>query len=420
MQWLPGSLVAAGETMATLFEQAQATMNTVTEPVATLWEQAQDAMNTVADPVSSLIHPPREVWSEVELDIEFPWTQGRRMPLTVTSRGNVLQGTMLMFHVEAPAVLYCHGHGSSRFSGFPLAEHLLAKGMNFVAFDWAGQGASTGNICSLGAHEKDDLHAIVVALANHGVQELALYGRSMGGATVMLEAPRLPGVSALVVDSSFCDLTQLLQEQSHRLVVQAFAPSFQQRAGFDVSDVCPVAKAGSCGQPALFIAGRSDTLTPPHHIEALHTAYKGTKALHMFDGTHSGDRPACTLDLVSTFLGSCLWKTRCQSFASQEQCEYLRMVRAVVNKGQGAIFESRINGVDHIVLGFRCRFRRGVEDRTLKIAYVRGKWVELNSVRVDMPHGAVRYDDRNQHIANRKRRSEREAPSPSPTKTRRR
>lgn len=89
------------------------------------------------------------------------------------------------------AVVLCHGMESSR-SGLKhvrLAGELAARGFPALRFDFAGCGASEGRFEDMTyTREVEDLDAAVSFLANRGVDRLALFGSSMGGAVAFLFA----------------------------------------------------------------------------------------------------------------------------------------------------------------------------------------------------------------------------------------
>lgn len=114
---------------------------------------------------------------------------------------------------EMPCVIYMHGNSSCRLEALPLVDHILEAKMTLFCFDFAGCGKSEGNYISLGWFEKDDVEIIINFLRKERkVSTVALWGRSMGAATALLHASRDPSIAGLVLDSSFADLKQLINE----------------------------------------------------------------------------------------------------------------------------------------------------------------------------------------------------------------
>ncbi|OGD84518.1 hypothetical protein A3B51_02300 [Candidatus Curtissbacteria bacterium RIFCSPLOWO2_01_FULL_41_18] len=82
---------------------------------------------------------------------------------------------------NSPAVVMCHGFGSSKDSESTsdLAQKLITSGFNVYRFDFTGCGQSEGNLdqCTPNAG-LDDLSS---AVRNLGKEKFALYGSSYGG-----------------------------------------------------------------------------------------------------------------------------------------------------------------------------------------------------------------------------------------------
>ena len=85
-----------------------------------------------------------------------------------------------------------------------------------------------------------------------------LHGRSLGGGAVLTLLPETP-VSAVVLESTFKDLRTM----AHRFLL----PAFLMRDPFD-----NLAALRGYHGPVLILHGRSDTLLPLHHGEALKAA----------------------------------------------------------------------------------------------------------------------------------------------------
>lgn len=66
---------------------------------------------------------------------------------------------------------------------------------------------------TLGSHEVEDLEVLVEFIRGGGhTSVIALWGRSMGAVTSLLYSERDPSVAALVLDSPFSRLTDLMRE----------------------------------------------------------------------------------------------------------------------------------------------------------------------------------------------------------------
>jgi dienelactone hydrolase len=171
---------------------------------------------------------------------------------------------------------------------------------------------------TLGLRESEDLRTVVSHLRQGGrVTKIGLWGRSMGAATSLFYGQKDPSVAALVLDSPFSKLTDLVHElvnvfgrerglppaprQLVRGAVALMRYSIKRKAGFDISQLDVLAAASGSFVPALFGHATGDTFILPSHSAALYAAYPGDKNMITFDGTHNSARPAFFYDSVSIF-----------------------------------------------------------------------------------------------------------------------
>ena len=116
--------------------------------------------------------------------------------------------------------------------------------------------------------ESEDLRAVIAHLRAGGrVTKIGLWGRSMGAATSLFYGQKDPSVAALVLDSPFSKLTDLMHELvdtfgeergvrvPRPLVKGAVALlrfSIRRKAKFDIADLDVAAAAAHSYVPALF------------------------------------------------------------------------------------------------------------------------------------------------------------------------
>jgi len=221
-----------------------------------------------------------------------------------------------------PCIIYLHGNSSSRISALEVLPVILPLGASLFAFDFSGCGNSGGDYVSLGWHERDDLQACINFLrASNKASSIALWGRSMGAATALMHSGRDASLSAMILDSPFASLPQLMRELSGRMLGPAVPSplvegllgmvqsSIQERAEFNIMDVEPIAHAKTSRIPALFATGDADKFIEPHHCKQLHDAYVGEKSLITFAGDHHSIRPPWFNHAVSIFLQKTLMST---------------------------------------------------------------------------------------------------------------
>jgi fermentation-respiration switch protein FrsA (DUF1100 family) len=165
-----------------------------------------------------------------------------------------------------------------------IAADLTAKGHPVLLFDLRGSGRSGGEHYTLGAKEVWDLGGAIDYLGSRGLAQngIDVLGYSMGGATVLLEAPDEPLVRAVVEDSGYAQLGDLIDEQlpkaSH--LPSMFTPGTVWMArplvGIDLYAIRPIDHVAALvrrGLPLLVIHGEADTTIPVSHGHAIAAAY---------------------------------------------------------------------------------------------------------------------------------------------------
>jgi pimeloyl-ACP methyl ester carboxylesterase len=128
--------------------------------------------------------------------------------------------------------------------------------------------AARSEFITLGVRESEDLRAVIAHLRAGGrVTKIGLWGRSMGAATSLFYGQKDPSIAALVLDSPFSKLTDLMQELVDtfgaekglhvprplvRGAVALMRFSIKRRARFDIADLDVAAAAAGSFVPALF------------------------------------------------------------------------------------------------------------------------------------------------------------------------
>jgi len=272
--------------------------------------------------VNTIIRPPRLNYKVSDLGPNsFIWSKCRfqRSDFSLTgARGQQLSCSWWRpassFGSPRPCVVYMHGNTSCRLEAVDVLKPVLGQGMSLLAFDFAGCGHSDGDVITLGYLEKQDLGAVVAYLRANGVSSIALWGRSMGAATALLYGSRDSGIKAMILDSPFASLEQLMREVIDRAQVR-FKPHFavnaalrlvratiRRKTGMDIMRLRPAENVSDCTMPAVFLVGSEDTFIPPHHTEAIFKQYAGEKRLITVDGGHNSMRPVFAMEAAAAVL----------------------------------------------------------------------------------------------------------------------
>jgi uncharacterized protein len=193
----------------------------------------------------------------------------------------------------APArgtIVYLHGIADNRGSAAGVVQRFLPRGFDVVAYDSRAHGDSTGQACTYGFFEKQDLQRVIDTL---GPGPVVLIGTSLGAAVALQEAAEDPRISAVVAAETFSDLRTVATERApvfftKRAIARAFEAA-ERDAHFLVDHVQPQESARRISAPVLVIHGADDAETPPAHSERVYRALNGPKQLILVPGAgHNG------------------------------------------------------------------------------------------------------------------------------------
>ena len=170
-------------------------------------------------------------------------------------------------------IIYLHGIADNRGSAAGVVERFVPLGFDVIAYDSRAHGDSTGNRCSYGVFEKQDLRRV---MDQAGVTDAVLIGHSLGAAVALQAAAGEPRVRAVVAASTFADLRSIAIERapsffSDRAIAAAFART-EQDGGFPVDAASPLLAAAHISVPVLVIHGLSDANTRSIHSQRVFDA----------------------------------------------------------------------------------------------------------------------------------------------------
>jgi uncharacterized protein len=189
-------------------------------------------------------------------------------------------------------IIYVHGFSGNRSALLDEAALLAGQGYGALLFDLRNSGESDGTLTTLGLREVDDVRAavdFVLAQPRVDAKRIGLMGISMGGATAILSAARIPQISAVVAESAYTSLPDSLGvtfKQMTGLPPFPFAPLIvyfgEREAGLKLSEVSPVAEIASISpRSVLLVHGGQDDIIPIDNAYALYAAAQAPKALYV-------------------------------------------------------------------------------------------------------------------------------------------
>ncbi|HUR67662.1 MAG TPA: alpha/beta fold hydrolase [Candidatus Thermoplasmatota archaeon] len=169
-------------------------------------------------------------------------------------------------------VVFLHGYGASRSQALAVAPFLHRAGYHVLAFDFRAHGDSEGTHTTIGIDEAKDVAAAVayVRALTSASEPVALFGWSMGAAAALNAAEDVPDVRAIIVDSSFARLANIVSNDLDALTGLPefpFAPMIMlfasKMAGHGPGDNEPARHAATLHRPILVIQGTEDRIASP-------------------------------------------------------------------------------------------------------------------------------------------------------------
>ena len=205
-----------------------------------------------------------------------------REDITLTTRDGVsISGWWIPAPNPRGTVILVHGLNRTRIEMAKRVEPLHGWGFNCILIDLRHHGASGGDGTTFGLNEKLDVRAATDFALEKSPGPVVLWGVSMGGATVTLEAAADPRVAGLIADSAYDSLPNTVRH--HLRLFRGFrlygVPALKlvpqwptsdlvlfwvkRRGDFDPEEVNVLNAAGRIGpRPSLFVANRGDARIP--------------------------------------------------------------------------------------------------------------------------------------------------------------
>lgn len=201
-----------------------------------------------------------------------------------------IHGWLIKAENDGRTVIMTHGEYRHRdhpeLKMLELARDLHQHGYSVLMIDLRGHGESQGDRISAGYYEKRDVLGAIDYLKGLGIPspKVALLGFSLGAATSILAAAEEREIGAVISDSSFANLKELLgQEVKRRMGLPTFFIPLLKFTGkimygFDPTSVSPIEKVASISPSRIFfIHGEKDAQIPPEHAYRLMEASGGSQ-----------------------------------------------------------------------------------------------------------------------------------------------
>lgn len=198
-------------------------------------------------------------------------------------------------------VIIAHGYTSSHEDVQPIALNFFKQGYNVLTPDMRAHGNSEGKYIGMGwLDRKDMLKWIDYVVGLDKNSQIALYGESMGGATVMMTSgEKLPtNVKAIVEDCGYTSVQDMFEAQLYERfglkpfpVLNAAEVVTNIRAKYNFKEASALEQVKKSKTPMLFTHGGNDTYVPTEMIYELYEAANVEKDMLIIDGAAHGAAP---------------------------------------------------------------------------------------------------------------------------------
>jgi uncharacterized protein len=188
-----------------------------------------------------------------------------------TSDGLTLRGWYCPTPKHRRLIVLIHGMGGSRDEMARIGRDLHAEGYDVLLFDLRGHGRSDPSRLYMGGRERGDVRAVLDWASRQGypADRVGWLGWSMGASTILMEAAQNARIKAVVLDSPFGNLPELLDRQltQHSHLPKVFNPGILAAArlayGVRTDNLIPIRSALQWGRrPMLLIHGEADSIVP--------------------------------------------------------------------------------------------------------------------------------------------------------------
>jgi len=185
---------------------------------------------------------------------------------------------------EGPDIILVHGVDVNRESdrALELSAQLVRAGFDVLLFDLRAHGRSDGELVSGGYHERQDLLGAIDFLRQRGGADgrIGVLGNSLGGAVALLAAATEPDIAAVVADSPFASLLEMIPPEAARetglptWLAGIFLPGVRMVSrlyyGIELTSLVPEEAAAGIEVPVFLIHGTGDTRVPPEHSRRIY------------------------------------------------------------------------------------------------------------------------------------------------------
>ncbi|MDA2922315.1 alpha/beta fold hydrolase [Patescibacteria group bacterium AH-259-L07] len=221
------------------------------------------------------IRPPKFISDINPKDLGFDYEEVS----FVTKDGLTLRGWFIPAKTQkVKTIILLHGYPADKGNILPLLTFLNQK-YNLLLFDFRYLGQSDGKYSTIGAKETEDLFAAIRYLRSRGIEEVGVWGFSLGGAVALMTAAQSPEIKAVVSESSYANL-DLMARQLYNIPVLKYPLAYlislwaKIFLGIDIKNISPEKSVQNITIPILIIHSSNDEVIPFSNALRLKQALK--------------------------------------------------------------------------------------------------------------------------------------------------
>jgi dipeptidyl aminopeptidase/acylaminoacyl peptidase len=171
----------------------------------------------------------------------------------------------------AKTIILLHGYPADKGNILPSRIFLHQK-FNLLFLDFRYLGESGGSYSTLGKNEVLDVLAAIDYLKKRGINEVGIWGFSLGGAVALMTAEKSSAVKAIVTEAAYSSLDKMayqyfnipLLRYPFGLLLKWWSWIFLH---VDPADVSPLSAAKNLSIPILFFHSKADSVVSFDHAE---------------------------------------------------------------------------------------------------------------------------------------------------------
>lgn len=203
-----------------------------------------------------------------------------------TSDNLLIKGWYSRYSDTSATIILLHGYKANRLEMISRCEIFRNAGYNLLLYDARGCGESEGDLVSFGYYEIRDLLAALRFLKVNGDSEIAVYGFSQGGATILMAADSLKDIKCIIAEGTFDKLENAIDNrfESTLYIPGKFGawlmiPFAESKLGININKIEPVNEVSKINFPILIIGGENDDRTLKENTIMLYETAKEPKEL---------------------------------------------------------------------------------------------------------------------------------------------